>query len=65
MGIRWWIKGSLIAIILVLITFMSTIARLFTDYWWFDALGFSKVFMISLKTKLMLFFVVAGLFFIF
>ncbi len=38
---------------------------LLTDYFWFDALGFSQIFLISLQSKIILFFVGAIAFFLF
>ncbi|MBD3312830.1 UPF0182 family protein [Candidatus Woesearchaeota archaeon] len=65
MELRRWISSIIIALIILLLTFITTIARLLTDYWWFDALGFRTIFMVSLKAKLTLFAVIAALFFIF
>ncbi|MFQ5475179.1 MAG: UPF0182 family protein, partial [Candidatus Nanoarchaeia archaeon] len=52
------------AIILVLIFLYST-SSLFTEYWWFQSLGLESIFLISLKTKVLLFLLSAGTFFIF
>ncbi len=57
---------SFIIPILIVIFFSSTkLINLVTDYWWFDALGFKEIFMISLKAKLTLFIAAALFFFIF
>ncbi|MEA1943920.1 MAG: UPF0182 family protein [Euryarchaeota archaeon] len=53
----------LLAVTLLLST--SKIANLVTDYWWFDALGFSRIFIISLKAKLLLFALSTSVFFAF
>ncbi|MBT7902712.1 UPF0182 family protein [Candidatus Woesearchaeota archaeon] len=47
-----------IFILLIIMFFLSisTIVGLITDYYWFDNLGFAQIFLISLKTKLGLFF---------
>ncbi|MFO7710142.1 MAG: UPF0182 family protein [Candidatus Woesearchaeota archaeon] len=55
----------LLAIFIILVIFSTQIAGLITDYWWFSALGFSEIFLIGLKTKIFLFFLVAATFFIF
>ncbi|KAF5416720.1 MAG: hypothetical protein C5S49_04360 [Candidatus Methanogaster sp.] len=51
--------------IILLVTFIlsiSGIVRLITDYWWFDALGASRIFMISLQAKILLFILSASVF---
>ncbi|NOZ80737.1 MAG: UPF0182 family protein [DPANN group archaeon] len=52
------------ALIIVLI-FASSLVGLLTDYWWFQALGFESIFLISLKAKIMVFLLAAIIFFIF
>lgn len=59
------IKYSIIAVIILLFLFLSKIANLLTDYWWFDALGFRTIFLISLQTKILLFLASFILFFMF
>ncbi|MEA3281042.1 MAG: UPF0182 family protein [Euryarchaeota archaeon] len=48
-------KAIAIALLAIFILSVSGIVRLITDYWWFDALGASRIFMISLKAKALLF----------
>jgi len=50
------------ALILTLILSTSWITRLVTDYWWFDAIGCSQIFTISLKAKLLVFLASASVF---
>jgi uncharacterized membrane protein (UPF0182 family) len=55
-------------IILIAIIFLFSISRiagLYTDYLWFSALGFSRIFTTMLSTKILLFLVAASFFFIF
>ncbi len=59
------ITNIVIFLALAFILSISEIVRLVTDYWWFDALGFSRIFMISLTAKLLLFAVSASFFLIF
>jgi uncharacterized membrane protein (UPF0182 family) len=59
------ITNIAIFLALAFILSISEIVRLVTDYWWFDALGFSRIFMISLTAKLLLFAVSALFFLIF
>ncbi|RZN34578.1 MAG: UPF0182 family protein [Methanosarcinales archaeon] len=59
------ITNIAIFIVLAFILSISEIVRLVTDYWWFDALGFSRIFMISLTAKLLLFAASALFFLIF
>ncbi len=58
-------RFSIILIILVILLFFSRIAGLVTDFWWFDSLGFSGIFLISLKAKILLFAATAVFFFAF
>ena len=62
---KGWISYIIIFLILVFILSISKIAHLITDYWWFDALGFSQIFMVSLTAKVLLFAVSASFFLIF
>ena len=59
------ITNIAIFLALAFILSISEIVRLVTDYWWFDALGFSRIFMVSLTAKLVLFAVSASFFLIF
>jgi len=56
---RW----ILVILILGIIVF-SSLASLYTDFYWFSALGFSNIFLVSLTTKIELFLVAGLLFFI-
>ena len=55
----------IVPLIFIFIFSLAKILPLITDYWWFDALGFSQIFLISLKAKLLLFIITALFFFIF
>jgi uncharacterized membrane protein (UPF0182 family) len=55
----------IIGIIIAIVLFVQPLIRLYTDYLWFDALGFSKIFIISLFTKINLFFITVVIFFLF
>ncbi|MEA1870271.1 MAG: UPF0182 family protein [Euryarchaeota archaeon] len=55
-------KAIAIALLVIFILSISGIVRLITDYWWFDALGASQIFMISLKAKVLLFMLSASVF---
>ncbi|MFH1439273.1 MAG: UPF0182 family protein [Candidatus Woesearchaeota archaeon] len=59
------IKWSGIFVGLLVFIFFTTFVGFYTDYLWFDALGFSQIFMISLLSKIKLFFVIAIAFFLF
>lgn len=47
-------KYLLWSILFILIFSLSTISRLFTDYWWFESLSLESVFLIGLKWKILL-----------
>ena len=55
-------KAIAITLLVIFILSISGIVRLITDYWWFDALGASQIFMISLKAKVLLFILSASFF---
>jgi len=55
----------LLSAILIFVFSISGIVVLYTDYLWFLTLGFSKIFTISLFTKIFLFAAAASFFFIF
>lgn len=55
----------IIAIVILLMLSISTLIGLYTDYLWFDALGFSQIFLISLFSKIKLFLIAAVIFFLF
>lgn len=54
-----------IIIILIVISFLGSIVRLYTDYLWFDSLGFASIFTTILSSKIWLFVGAALIFFIF
>jgi len=60
-----WVARAIIGIIILLILSISTLVGLYTDYLWFDALGFSQIFLISLFSKIKLFLIAAIIFFLF
>jgi len=60
-----WISRFLLLILLLIIFSISKISGLFVDYLWFSSLNFSKIFLISLKTKILLFVCAAAIFFVF
>ncbi len=59
------LKAAIITLAVIFIFSISGIVRLITDYWWFDALGFSQIFLISFKAKVLLFLLSASAFFAF
>ncbi|MBN2457823.1 UPF0182 family protein [Candidatus Woesearchaeota archaeon] len=52
-------------LVFIVMVSISSLARLITDYFWFDALGFSKIFVINLEASLLMFFVSGIVYFIF
>jgi|TARA_B100001971_G_scaffold214064_1_gene249566 uncharacterized membrane protein (UPF0182 family) len=64
-NLRKFMQSFLILLIMAFILSISKIVALYTDYLWFSALGFSKIFTVSLTSKLILFFVAALFFFLF
>ncbi|MBD3164162.1 UPF0182 family protein [Candidatus Woesearchaeota archaeon] len=64
-NIRNKITAALFLAVFIAIMSFSSIARLITDYQWFENLGFEQIFLISLRTKVLLFFAAALLFFAF
>ncbi len=61
---RWFGKLILPGIVVIFILCFK-FAGLVTDFWWFDALGFKDIFLISLKTKVLLFLASAVIFYVF
>ena len=57
--------STILGIFFLLFFFASTIARFVTDFWWFKALGFAQIFLISFKAKILLFGVATIIFFLF
>jgi len=64
MNKNWFVRAG-IAIIIILFLSIFTLAGLYTDYLWFDALGYAQIFLISLFSQIGLFFVSAIIFFLF
>ena len=62
---KQFVMPILIFILIVFFMSISTIVKLITDYWWFQALNFEQIFLISLKAKLFLFLITASIFFVF
>jgi len=60
-----WFARFGVGTIIILILLISASVGLYTDYLWFDALGFSQIFLISLFSRIKLFFVTALFFFLF
>ncbi len=58
---RLW--GIFLALLFIILIFR--VAGLITDYLWFSALGFSRIFLISLEAAIMLFFVSGLILFVF
>ena len=58
-----WFSGIILFLVIIFFLFISRIIGLITDFWWFGNVGFSEIFMISLKAKIGLFFA-AGLVFL-
>lgn len=54
-----------IIIIIVFLSFLGSLVTLYTDFLWFEALGYAKIFSTILKTKILLFFFAAIIFFLF
>ena len=59
------IRYTIFGLVIIFFIFLFNIINLVTDYWWFEALGFETIFLISLKTKLFLFLAAATIFFVF
>ncbi|TKJ17838.1 hypothetical protein CEE44_04940 [Candidatus Woesearchaeota archaeon B3_Woes] len=60
-----WVLNVVITVLILFFLFISGLVGLLTDYLWFDMLGFSSIFLISLKSKVFLFFVGGFVFFFF
>ena len=60
-----WITSTLLFVIVLLFISISGLTRLFTDYLWFNALGFEQIFLITLFSKIKLFVIAAAAFFLF
>lgn len=60
-----WIMKGIIFVMALLFLSISGLARLVTDYLWFDALGFDQIFLITLFSKIELFVAAAAVFFLF
>ena len=60
-----WVLNSIIAVLILIFLSISGVVALITDFLWFKSLGFSKIFIISLKTKIIVFLIAAIVFFLF
>lgn len=65
MGAKISFSKFFLAIIVLVVVFLSAFARLITDYWWFKALNFETFFLISLKAKIFFFFIAVIIFLVF
>ena len=54
-----------LGVIILIVVSISALVGLYTNYLWFDALGFSEIFLISLFSKIKLFCAAAVIFFLF
>ena len=54
-----------LGVIILIVVSISVLVGLYTNYLWFDALGFSEIFLISLFSQIKLFAVAAVIFFLF
>jgi len=59
------VQYLLIAVLVVFVLSISTLAGLYTDFLWFDALGFAKIFTITIWAKILLFILGTLFFFLF
>lgn len=64
-GPRFKLSSIIIPVLILIILSLGKLVSLLTDYWWFDALGFKDIFMISLKAKFTLFIISAAAFLVF
>ena len=60
-----WLARFGVGIIVIFVILISASVGLYTDYLWFDALGFSQIFLISLFSRIELFFATALFLFLF
>ncbi len=60
-----WLISAVIWIIVIFFISVSSLSKLYTDYLWFNALGFSQIFLITLFSKIKLFIISFLVFFIF
>ena len=58
-------KFTWLYVLMITLLFLSFISKLITDYWWFEALGYTSIFLISIKSKIALFTASTLLFFTF
>jgi uncharacterized protein len=42
-------------VLIILLLLLSALSKLITDYWWFETLGYASIFLISIKSKIVLF----------
>jgi uncharacterized protein len=63
-NIRSYIQHIVLFVAIILIFSLSKIVELWTDYLWFSNLGFSEIFIITLTSKIYLFFAATLFFFL-
>ncbi len=56
------LQSIILFLVIVFLFSISGLARFFTDYLWFDALGFSQIFLTIFTSKIILFFIGALIF---
>ncbi|NQU79123.1 UPF0182 family protein [Candidatus Woesearchaeota archaeon] len=62
---KTYLQSFIIFLLFIFFISITTIVRLYTDFLWFSALGFSKIFTISIYSKVAVFVVAAAIFFVF
>lgn len=65
MALKSWLRYIVFILVIIFILSFFNVIKLITDYLWFDVLGFTQIFIISLRTKILLFVGAALIFFIF
>ncbi|MBW2985175.1 UPF0182 family protein [Candidatus Woesearchaeota archaeon] len=59
------IQSIILFIGIIFLFSVSGLSKILTDYFWFDALGFSQIFLTILKSRILLFFIGVSLFLLF
>ncbi|MFH1590706.1 MAG: UPF0182 family protein [archaeon] len=62
---RNWLGRSAVWLLILVFISLSGLVKFYTDFLWFDALGFSDIFLITLFSKVKLFLLAAAVFFVF
>ena len=60
-----WIRSIILFIGVIFLFSLSGLSKILTDYLWFDALGFSQIFLTIFKSKILLFFIGSSIFLLF